>query len=73
VNCARYGFILLFQQLAVLTSYGDGFSLYWHFYFIISVFKISGNSWNLTNCKLNVDNFEKQNCVNKTVPMWQEW
>jgi len=62
----------VFQQLAVLTSYGDGFSLGWHF-FIISVFKICGNSWNLTNSKLITYNFDKQNCVNKTVPVWQEW
>ena len=40
--------------------------LYAGFFFIISVFKISGNSWNLINRKLITDNFEKQNCVNKT-------
>ena len=43
--------------------------LYVDIAFIIYVFKISGNSWNLTNNKLIIDNFEKQNCVNKTVPV----
>jgi len=43
--------------------------LYADISFIISVFKISGNSCNLTSSKLMIDNFEKQNCVNKTVPV----
>lgn len=57
VNCLRCGGFVhtLFQQLAVPTSYGDGFSLCWNF-FIISVFKISGDSWNLTNSKLIIEN-----------------
>jgi hypothetical protein len=53
----------LFQLVAVMVM---GF-LYVGFFFIISVFEISGNSWNLINSKVTIDNYEKQNCVNNTV------
>lgn len=47
--------------------------LYAGIFLIIYIFKVSDNSWNLSNSKLIINNFEKQSCVNKTVPEWLEW
>lgn len=62
MNCPRYGGFIHIISAVMSFLYAD-------IYFIIYVFKISGNRWNLTNSKLIIDNFEKQNCVNKTLPV----
>jgi hypothetical protein len=43
--------------------------LYAGIFLIISIFKVSDNSWNLSTSKLIIDNSEKQTCVKKTVPV----